>query len=875
MSDLIDNPMEKGEGGGDQITSVDIKEEMERSYLDYAMSVIVARALPDCRDGLKPGQRRILYAMAEAGYTQGKPPRKSARIVGDVMGKYHPHSGDAIYESMVRMAQDFSMRLPLVDGQGNFGSMDGDAAAAMRYTEARLASSASALLDDIDHDTVDFKDNYDGTHKEPEVLPAQFPHLLVNGAGGIAVGMATNIPPHNLNEVIDACCLVLDNDAVSLEEVMGTLKGPDFPTGGIIVGTEPIVTAYETGKGAITVRALCHIETHDKTKRGGRPTSSIIVKQIPYQVNKARLIEHIATLARQKHIHGISDLRDESDRDGVRVVIDIKRDSNATIVLNQLYQKTALQMSFGMNMLVLREGRPQMMPLLEHFRAFLAFRRHVVTRRTAFLLGKRRATAHALIGFHVALESIDDVIGMIRNAQNTEEAHHALCKKAWTTSSMLRGLLERVGEGERLDKDGTTYHLSSRQAKAILELRLHRLTALERHKIKDDLEKAADDIDMYLLILNDKNRLDNVVRQEMESVKERFGHERITRISGHVEPLEEKDLVQSEDIVITLSHKNYIKRVPRASFRAQKRGGKGRSGMKVGEEDTVVNVWDANTRMNVLFFSNKGMVYQLEAHQLPEGTPQSKGRSLMNVLPLAQGERITSLMVLPEDEKQWNDKDIFFATAQGMVRRNHMSDFSHLMARGKIAMKLREGDSLVGVSLCDNSQDVFLATKKGQCIRFAVSRIRVFTGRMSSGVSGMKLGQGDGVVSLSMLRHGGDTDSHEELILTMTDTGLGKCSSSRDYREANRGGKGIINIALEDKDTACVVASYVVSKDDDIILMGEQGTCLRMSMKDVRIAGRATRGVRLLKMAQDERIVSAAVMAYNDAPSSSSQEAGL
>ncbi|MBC6444327.1 MAG: DNA gyrase subunit A [Alphaproteobacteria bacterium GM202ARS2] len=863
---------------------VSIEQEMERSYLDYAMSVIVARALPDSRDGLKPGQRRILYAMKEAGYDHSKAHRKSARIVGDVMGKYHPHGGDAIYESMVRMAQDFSLRLPLIDGQGNFGSMDGDPAAAMRYTEARLARSAGALIEDIDKDTVDFRDNYDGSHQEPEVLPAQFPHLLVNGAGGVAVGMATNIPPHNVGEVIDACCYLIDTPMASVKQLMGFIKGPDFPTGGIILGKSGILSAYQEGRGLIRLRAKCTIEPL------ARKNHAIIVKEIPYQVNKARLIERIAELARNKAIVGITDLRDESDREGVRIVIEVKRDADARIVLHRLYQKTPLQVAFSINMLALKDGRPQILTLAESLRTFLSFRRSVVARRTAFLLARCRKRAHELLGFRVALDSLDDVISIIRQAKDAQEAATQLCQKTWDLSAAVRGLLDRLGEAEAGAVSDKGYRLSPQQAKAILELRLQRLTGLERDKISSDLEQTCEEIVGHLTILNDSRALDDVVRKELMAVKERFATPRLAHIGNDAEEevLDEKDLVQSEDLVITLSHKGYIKRVPRNAYRAQRRGGKGRSGMKVGIDDAVVKVWDANTRMTVLFFSSLGQVYSLVAHELPEGTPQSKGRSMMNILPLAANEYITSLLPLPEDESQWQGRSIVFATAQGMVRRNQLSDFTKIMAKGKKAMKLKGDDELVGVAMCNEKDDLFLATRRGQCIRFAIDNVRIFSGRDSSGVRGITLAPDDRVMSLALLPHcdfdnetryawlrqSGDEGEgatlsqetrtalaeSEVMILTLTDRGLGKCTSSHDYRLTGRGGKGITNIALPANKPSSVVATFTLRGEEDIILMSEGGMCLRMPTGTIRRARRSTQGVQLLRLDSGEKLVSAAVM---------------
>ncbi len=863
---------------------------MKRSYLDYAMSVIVARALPDVRDGLKPVHRRILYAMKEAGYEWNRLYRKSARIVGDVMGKYHPHGDTAIYDAMVRMAQDFSMRLMLIDGQGNFGSMDGDPPAAMRYTEARLARPAHALLEDIDKETVDFHPNYDNTAEEPSVLPAQFPNLLVNGAGGIAVGMATNIPPHNLGEVIDACCAYIDDHDISIDELMKHVPAPDFPTGGFIMGKTGARAAYWTGRGSIVMRARATIEQIRKDRE------AIIVSELPFQVNKARLMERIATLVREKQVEGIADLRDESDRDGVRVVIEIKRDAQPEVVLNQLYTYTPLQTTFGVNMLALNQGRPEMMTLRDVVAAFVAFREQVITRRTIFRLGKARERAHTLVGLAIAVANLDQVIRLIRRAHSPAAARAGLLERSWPAKDVAP-LIALIDEPGRAVVDGA-YRLSEEQAKAILDLRLHRLTGLEREKIGDELGGLVGEIGDYLDILRSRDRLLRILRDELLEMKKEFADPRRTEIQDVEFEQDIEDLIQREDMVVTVSHTGYIKRVPLSTYRAQRRGGKGRAGMSTREEDFVSQVFVANTHTPVLFFSSRGIAYKLKVYRLPMGTPQARGKALVNLLPLTKTETITTVMPLPEDEDSWGEMFIMFATAHGNVRRNRLSDFTTVMANGKIAMKLGEGDRLVGVATCTDEHDVLLAAREGKCIRFPTGQVRVFSGRTSMGVRGIRLAKDDEVISMSILDHveagtddreayralagarrraDGEGESEaatenltklgedrfaelaarEEFILTVSERGFGKRTSAYEYRTTARGGKGIANIDLTER-TGSVVASFPVKNTDQIMLVTDRGQLIRCPVDDIRIVRRQTQGVTLFDVAADERAVSVA-----------------
>jgi DNA gyrase subunit A len=873
------------------ITPVTIEEEMKRSYLDYAMSVIVSRALPDVRDGLKPVHRRILYTMRESGYDWNRPFRKSARVVGDVIGKYHPHGTDPIYEAMVRMAQDFSMRLPLIQGQGNFGSMDGDPPAAMRYTEARLARSSTALLDDIEKDTVEFQPNYDDSDQEPTVLPARFPNLLVNGAGGIAVGMATNIPTHNLAEVIDACCVMIDDPEISIDRLIEIIPGPDFPTGGSILGRSGIREAYHFGRGSIVMRARTHVEESRKDR------TAIVVTEFPYQVNKARLQERLSELVRAKIIEGISDIRDESDRDGVRVVIELRRDAMPEVVLNQLYRFTALQTTFGVNMLALNHGRPEMLNLKQVLQAFIAFREEVITRRTVYELRKARERAHLLVGLAIAVANIDAVIDLIRKAPDPSTARERLMAVAWPARDVeaLIRLIDEPGRG--IAPDGT-YRLSEAQARGILDLRLQRLTGLERDKIGEELNGLAGEIKNHLEVLGSRAKLYEIMRREFLEVKEQFATPRRTAIEDLEFEADIEDLIQREDMVVTVSHAGYIKRVPLSAYRAQRRGGRGRTGMATKEEDFVEQLFVANTHTPVLFFSTRGMVYELKVYRLPLGTPQARGKALVNLLPLEEGEALTTVMPLPEDEAAWGGLSVMFATESGGVRRNSLSDFTNIKANGKIAMKLDEGDRLIGVLPCSPEEhDVLLATRLGKAIRFAVADVRLFQGRTSTGVRGIALAEGDGVISMSILRHaeasgeerdpylrwasarrrGGDGEASptesglpperlaalaeaEEFILSVADDGFGKRSSAYEYRITNRGGKGIDNMDLGRSNgragDARVVAAFPVQHQDQVMLVTDGGRLIRLPVDDIRIAGRTTRGVTLFRVDADERIVS-------------------
>jgi len=889
------------------VTPVTIEEEMKSSYLDYAMSVIVSRALPDVRDGLKPVHRRILYAMNEAGYDWNRAYRKSARVVGDVMGKYHPHGDSAIYDSMVRMAQDFSMRLELIDGQGNFGSMDGDPPAAMRYTEARLHKAAATLLSDIDKETIEFQPNYDDSTVEPTVLPAQFPNLLVNGGSGIAVGMATNIPTHNLGEVIDACCAYIDNPDVTLEELMTLVPGPDFPTGGILLGKQGILDAYRTGRGSIVLRSRCTIEEIRKDKQ------AIVVTEIPYQVNKARLVERIAEVAQLKLVEGISDLRDESDRDGVRVVVELSRTVNAEVVLNQLYRHTPLQTSFGINMLALNGGRPELMGLREVIQAFIAFRDEVITKRTRFELRKARERAHILIGLAVAVVNLDPVIKLIREASDPAVARQQLMAAEWPVKD-LQPLIELVNEPGRGVVDGK-YKLSEEQAKAILDLRLHRLTGLERDKIGDDLQALVKEIAEYLSILASKEKLYAIMRGELVKIKEEFQDKRRTELAEGEVDTDIEDLIQPEDMVVTVTHGGYIKRVPLSTYRAQRRGGRGRSGMATRDEDFLSQVFVANTHTPMLFFSSRGMVYQMKVFRLPLGTPQARGKAMINLLPLQEGETISTLMPLPQDESKWANMHVMFATSAGNVRRNSLSDFLNIKANGKIAMKLEGGERLVGVATCTEENDVLLSARGGKCMRFPVSDVRVFAGRNSTGVRGIKLEDGDEVISMSLLRHseydvaeraaylkmakarrGGEEAegaapesaapeegeeagvpaitlseerfqemaAREDFILTVTQNGFGKRSSAYEYRIAGRGGKGIANIEVT-KRNGEVVASFPVRDTDQVMLVTNGGQLIRTPVNDIRLAGRKTQGVTVFKVAEGERVMSVTRLGEDDA----------
>ncbi|GMB83079.1 DNA gyrase subunit A [Shinella zoogloeoides] len=879
------------------IEPISIIEEMQRSYLDYAMSVIVSRALPDVRDGLKPVHRRILYSMSEMGVDWNKKYVKSARVTGDVMGKYHPHGDAAIYDALARMAQDWSLRLPLIDGQGNFGSVDGDPPAAQRYTECRLEKAAHSLLDDLDKETVNFRDNYDGTLSEPVVVPAKFPNLLVNGAGGIAVGMATNIPPHNLSEVINGCIALIDNPAIDLLDLMQIIPGPDFPTGALILGRAGIRQAYETGRGSIVMRGRATIEP----MRGDR--EQIIITEIPYQVNKATMIEKMAELVRDKRIEGISDLRDESDREGYRVVIELKRDANADVILNQLYRYTPLQTSFGANMVALNGGKPEQMNLLDMLRAFVAFREEVVSRRTKYLLRKARDRAHVLVGLAIAVANIDEVINLIRRAPDPQTAREQLMERRWPAKD-VEGLIRLIDDPRHRINDDLTYNLSEEQARAILELRLARLTALGRDEIDEELNKIGEEIKDYLDILSSRLRIMTIVKDELGAIRDEFGTPRRTEIAEGGPDMDDEDLIAREDMVVTVSHAGYVKRVPLATYRAQRRGGKGRSGMAMKDEDFATRLFVANTHTPVLFFSSRGIVYKEKVWRLPIGTPQSKGKALINMLPLEPGERITTIMPLPEDETTWENLDVMFSTTRGTVRRNKLSDFVQVNRNGKIAMKLEEeGDEILNVETCTERDDVLLTTALGQCIRFPVDDVRVFAGRNSVGVRGITLGSGDRIISMTIVKHvdaepweraaylkrsaaerrasgvdeedialvGEDVgevgdlaeDRYQELrgqeqfVLTVSQKGYGKRSSSYDFRTSGRGGKGIrATDTSKTGEIGELVAAFPVEEKDQLMLVSDGGQLIRVPVDGIRIASRATKGVTIFSTAKDEKVVS-------------------
>ncbi len=867
------------------IEPITIEEEMKRSYLDYAMSVIVSRALPDVRDGLKPVHRRILYSMYENGYDYNKAYRKSARIVGDVMGKYHPHGDQSIYDALVRLAQDFSMRLPLVDGQGNFGSMDGDKAAAMRYTESRLARAAASLVENIDEDTVDFQPNYDESEREPDVLPARFPNILVNGAGGIAVGMATNIPPHNLGEVLDACFAYMDNPEVTVEDLMELVPAPDFPTGGLILGRAGSRSAYLTGRGSVIMRGRTDIEEIRKDR------TAIIITEVPYQVNKASMIEKIAECVRLKKIEGISDLRDESDRDGVRVVVELKRDAVPDVVLNQLFRFTPLQTSFGANILALRGGRPEVLTLRDIIEAFIKFREVVITRRTKFRLAKARDRGHILVGLVIAVTHIDEVVAIIRHAPDANTARERLMERDWEAAD-VESYITLINDPRGEYKDGK-YKLSEAQVKAILDLRLHRLTALGRDDIGSELKDLAVQIAEFLEILQSRVKLYEVMRAEFVEVKAAFATPRRTEIiDGALGDFDDEELIQREEMVVTVTHSGYIKRVPLNAYRAQRRGGKGRSGMSTKDEDFLSEVFVASTHTPVLFFTTVGKVYKQKVWKLPLGNPQSRGKALINILPLEQGETVTAILPVPEDETTWSNLDAMFATLSGNVRRNSLSDFTNVMSNGKIAMKLDDGDKLIAVAVCTEDNDVLLAAKGGKCIRFSVTEVRRFQSRTSDGVRGMNLATGDEIVTMSILHHieptieerdaylrftaaarrgeaAGSTpegmtaerfaelQAAEELLLSVTANGYGKRTSAYEYRITGRGGQGIINIETSARN-GHVVSSFPIKDQDQIMMVTDRGRLIRVPVGDIRVAGRQTQGVTLFRVDEDEHVVSIA-----------------
>jgi len=897
VSDIPDSPSAPDEASRG-IAPVTIEEELKRSYLDYAMSVIVSRALPDARDGLKPVHRRILFGMNEAGNTPDRKYRKSANTVGEVMGRYHPHGDNAIYDALVRLAQDFSMRLPLVDGQGNFGSVDGDTPAAMRYTESRLAKPAEFLLADIDESTVDFQPNYDGERLEPVVLPARFPNLLVNGAGGIAVGMATNIPPHNLSEVIDAAVRLIDAPETTDLELLEIIPGPDFPTGGEILGRAGSRAALLTGRGSVVVRARHHMETIK-----GR--EALVFTEIPYQVNKAEMVKRIGELVREKKLEGIAELRDESNRQGIRVVVEVKRDAVPDVVLNQLYRFTALQSSFGVNMLALNRGRPEQMTLRSLLEAFLGFREEVVTRRTKHRLAKARERGHGLVGLAIAVANIDEVIRRIRAAPDPASARASLMEPDWPAKDMLP-LIALIADPRTQVLNGSTVRLSEEQARAILDLRLQRLTGLGREEIAQSAEAVASEIRELLDILGSRQRILEIIRTELTEVKTAFGTPRRTQFSEADGEIDDEALIPREDMVVTVTRGGYAKRTPLSSYRTQRRGGKGRSGMQTRDEDLVTRLFVASTHTPILCFSSAGMVYKLKVWRLPLGDPRSRGRALVNLLPLDSGETITNIMALPEDEADWANLDVMFATRLGNVRRNKLSDFVQVNRAGKIAMKPDEGDGIVGVSICGEDDDILLTTANASCIRFPVGDVRVFQGRTSTGVRGIRLGPGDALIGMAVLRHsdatpaearaylkhaaamrraaGEETDldsapeddngedqageeaalsparigelgGREQFILTVTSDGFGKRTSSYEYRLTGRGGKGLIAHRFRDAEAARLVASFPVDAGHQILLVTDGGQLLRMAVDEVRQAGRATQGVRLIRTDAGEHVV--------------------
>ncbi|MDZ4371723.1 MAG: DNA gyrase subunit A [Phenylobacterium sp.] len=898
MTDQSDQtPPEDGRGG---IAPIAIEDELKRSYLDYAMSVIVSRALPDVRDGLKPVHRRILFSMGENNHTPDRSYVKSARVVGDVMGKYHPHGDVAIYDTMVRLAQPFSMSLLLIDGQGNFGSVDNDPPAAMRYTESRMTRAAMAILADLDKDTVDFKDNYDGSEREPVVLPSRIPNLLVNGAGGIAVGMATNIPPHNLGEVVDACLAYVDNPEIGLDELLDLVPGPDFPTGGLIIGRTGARQALMTGRGSVIMRGEATIEEIRKDRE------AIIITSIPYQVNKAALVERIAELVREKRVEGVSDLRDESDRQGMRIVIEMKRDASPDVILNQLYRFTPLQSSFGVNMLALNRGRPQQMGLMEMVSAFVDFREEVVVRRVKFELSKARDRGHVLVGLAIAVANIDEFIHIIRSSKDPAEARERLVARDWPAGDMLP-LVELIADPRTLVIDGKEIRLTDEQARAILALTLSRLTGLGRDEIFGEARELAGTIQGHLEILASRERVMAIVREELVEVRQAFAVPRRSQIVDGDADVEDEDLIAREDMVITVTHGGYVKRTPLAIYRTQHRGGKGRSGMATKDEDAVTRVFSANTHTPMLFFSSGGKAFQLKVWRLPIGTPTSRGKAWVNLLPIEPGESITSILPLPEDEATWGQYNVMFATRSGNVRRNKLSDFIGIKRNGKIAMKLDDGDSIIGVGVCNASQnDILLTTALGRCIRFATEDVRVFAGRDSTGVRGIRLAPDNSVISMAILRSvsataderaayvrhanamrraivgegeevedaaapddeeevAGDAalsperiaelGAAEEVILTVSTEGYGKRTSAYEFRRTGRGGQGLLAQDLT-KRGGRLAASFPVEDSDQILLVTDQGQLIRTPVTQVRMVGRNTSGVIIFRTSADEHVVS-------------------
>ena len=879
MVDKITTP--ENNSNKENISSISLVDEMKKSYLDYAMSVIVSRALPDCRDGLKPVHRRILYAMNESGYNYNKSYKKSARIVGDVMGKYHPHGDTAIYDSMVRMAQEFSMRLELIDGQGNFGSLDGDPPAAMRYTEARLSKISDKIVSDLEKETVKFQANYDDSTKEPTVLPAQYPNLLVNGASGIAVGMATNIAPHNLGEVIDATLYCIDNPDCNISDLSKFIYGPDFPTGGQIIGVKGIKDAFHTGRGACVLRSKTSIEIFKKDRE------AIIVTEIPYQVNKSKLIEKIAETVKNNIIEGISDLRDESDRNGVRVVIELKKDVDPKIILNQLYKNTLLQTTFNSNMLALNKGKPEQMNIKDILLAFIDFREEIVTKRTTYDLGKARSKAHLLIGLVVANDNIDEIIELIKSSLDSKDARLKLLKKKWKLSNNNINFINLV-EDQDTRLTNNVYILSEDQAKAILELRLHRLTSLEREDIKKDLETLIEEIKNYLEILNSRNKLLDIIKEELTNIKKEFSTPRRSEIiNTEYEQIDDINYIQEEDIVITISNNGYIKRSLLDNYRSQNRGGKGKTGMSTREEDFVKEIHLATTHNKLLIFSSFGKVYSLKAHDIPEASLKARGKPIVNLLPFNDGEKIATFLVLPSLESQWSDLFIIFATKNGMVKKNNLIDVAksgkrELRETGKLCIKLDNKDELISVKIAKNNQDIVLSTSDGKCLRFPIEKLRLFSGLNSAGVRGIKMEKNNFVISLAVIKHSfidmsirqgylkyasenrknnsninSDYEKlqrNEEFLLTLTTKGYGKRSSAYEYRISNRGGKGITGILTTPKNGK-VIDSFVIEENDQVIMVSDKGQIIRVNISQIRIAGRSTQGVSIFKIPDSDKIV--------------------
>ena len=869
--------------------SVQIVDEMKTSYLSYAMSVIISRALPDARDGLKPVHRRIIYAMYKGGYDWSKQFRKSARVVGDVIGKYHPHGDQAVYDALVRLAQDFSMSVKLLDGQGNFGSMDGDRAAAMRYTETRLAKISEFLVADIEKNTIDYQNNYDDTELEPTVLPAQFPNLLVNGAGGIAVGMATNIPPHNLGEIIDGTLAYIDKNDISIDELIKLIPGPDFPTGGLIIGKDAIKTGYKTGRGSIKIRGEIDTEEEKKDK------ILIVIKSVPFQTNKSLLIEKIALLVREKKIEGISDIRDESNKEGVRIVIELKRGVSSEVIINQLYKYSPIESSFGFNTLAILNGKPELLNLKQFIKVFVDFREKVLIKRTLFDLKKAKDRVHILIGLFIAIENIDEIISIIRKSKNPNEAKTTLQNKQWSfkKSKINKDVLD-VSDLSNKDQ----YHLSDYQVKAILELRLQKLTGIGHEEINQEISDLYKLIVQYKKILNDRNALLTQIKDELKDIKAKFATPRKTKIINQIGSFDIEDVVQKEDVIITITNKGYIKRSPLSSVKVQKRGGKGKTGITTRDEDFVNQIFTANTHTPILFFTSKGIVYKLKAWKIPEGSNQSKGKALNSILALKEGHIITSIMPLPSDESLWANMKIIFATSNGKVRKNSLLDFESIQTTGKIAIKLEDNDSIAGIKILDDDDDFLLSSKHGKSLRVQSKKLRIFKGRSSKGIKGMSLKKDDKIISLSILKSVKITSEEaksyikvsrlekdaeetsddeldntkivklskkqldefknkEQYILTITENGYGKRSSAYEYRVSGRGGQGIINIIASERN-GNVVSTFTINHEDQIMLITDKGQMIRCNVKDIRITGRNTQGVRIFNLSENEKVVSAA-----------------